>query len=96
MRYFFAAKSGVKTNDCTLYTNGICCIECAKAVIQAGIKTVIYHKQFQDKWIEFYRKQWDGHTEISTTMFNESKIELIEYDKKLGITTLIDSRVVVV
>jgi len=86
---FFAAKDGVKTDGCSMYTNGISCLECAKAIIQSGIKIVIYHKQYQDKWDKYRREQWDGHSEITKTMFDESKIKLLCYDKVLNVKSLI-------
>ena len=93
---FFAARDGVKINGSILYTTGLCCIECSKAVIQSGIKCVIYHKQFNDKSKEFHRSEWDGHKEISTTMFKEADVKIIEYDKLLNISTLIDGNFVTV
>lgn len=85
----FAARDGAKTDGCTIYTNGISCVDCARAIIQAGIKKVIYHKQFQDKWDEYIREQWNGHKEITQIMFDESKVELICYDGILNVKSLI-------
>jgi len=36
-----AARAGVSTNGCTLYTHGLPCFDCARAVIQSGIKQVV-------------------------------------------------------
>lgn len=90
----FAAKAGVKTDGCILYTNGQCCIECTKLVIQSGIKKVVYHKQFDDKWDELYRIQWDGHKKISTILFNEANIELVAFDKILDVNAYIDGKII--
>ena len=37
----FAARRGIRTEGCTLYTTHACCAGCAKSIIQAGIKCVI-------------------------------------------------------
>ena len=90
----FAAKDGVKTDGCVLYTNGQCCIECTKLVIQSGIKRVVYHKQFEDKWNELYRDQWKGHKEISTILFKESGVILQPLDKILNVNAYIDGKII--
>ena len=44
----FAAKHGNATNGCTMYLTLSPCIECAKAIIQAGIVRVIYTEVYRD------------------------------------------------
>jgi len=43
----FAAKNGIETNGCTMYVTLSPCIECAKLMIQAGIKEVIYSDDYR-------------------------------------------------
>jgi len=43
----FAAKNGIPTNGCGLYVTMSPCSECAKAIIQSGIKEVIYDKEYR-------------------------------------------------
>ena len=93
---FFAARDGAKTDGCSMYTNGLCCVECAKAVIQSGIKNLIYHRQFQDKWNEFRREKWDGHNEITTQMFLESNVKVIQFDRYLDVKSMIDGKIITV
>lgn len=53
----FAAKNGIKTEDCSLYVTMSPCIECSKLIIQSGIKEVIYDIEYRDKsGIEFLNK----------------------------------------
>ena len=94
----FAAKDGVKTDGCILYTNGLPCKDCAKDIIQSGIKTVIYHKQFDDKWndYDFKREHWAGHDHITTTMFNESGVSTKIFDKVLNVKSMIDGKIIIV
>ena len=44
----FAAKNGISTNGCTLYVTLSPCKDCAKNIIQAGIKKVIYKDEYKD------------------------------------------------
>ena len=43
----FAAKYGIPTKDCIMYVTHSCCTECAKNMIQAGIKTVYYIHEYR-------------------------------------------------
>jgi len=45
---FFAAKEGIPLEGCTLYCNFSPCSKCAQAIIQAGIKNVIYQEAYRD------------------------------------------------
>jgi len=40
----YAAKNGISTNGADLYINGTCCRLCARAIIAAGIKKVVYEQ----------------------------------------------------
>lgn len=54
---FFCAKNGIKTDGTILYVSLSPCVKCALAIIQAGIKTVYYRKQYRDiSGIEFLKK----------------------------------------
>lgn len=44
----FAAKNGVSTNGCTLYVTHSPCFECAKMIVQCGIKSVFYETEYRD------------------------------------------------
>lgn len=43
----FAAKSGIATDGATLYTTHAPCYTCAKLLVNAGIKKVIYGKDYR-------------------------------------------------
>lgn len=44
----FAAKHGVPTNGCEMFLTLSPCIECAKMIIQSGIKMVYYKEVYRD------------------------------------------------
>jgi dCMP deaminase len=60
---------------CRMYTNGIPCADCAKAIIQSGIKEVIVHKQ----WSETNNK-WEESCKRTVEMFDEVGVRLRFYD----------------
>lgn len=43
-----AAKTGVSTNESTLYLTMSPCIDCSKLIIQSGIKRVVYLEEYRD------------------------------------------------
>ena len=44
----FAARNGLATDGCELVTTMSPCFECAKLILQAGIKKVYYKEQYRD------------------------------------------------
>ena len=69
-----AARIGVSTLGCTMYmTCDISCADCARGIINAGIKKVVFCKS--DKpWNQI----WKDSAERSVKMFEEAGIE-VEY-----------------
>lgn len=50
----FCAKNGIPTEDTTMYTTLSPCSTCAKLIVQAGIKRVVYLEEYKDlSGIEF-------------------------------------------
>ncbi len=74
-----AADRGCSTHGCDLYVNFMPCIDCARGIIQSGIKRIIIHKLYDDMVINALKEksdysQWQGHNDISLTMFKESGV----------------------
>ena len=76
------AKFGIDTKDTIMYTQGVPCSECAKSVIQGGIKEVIVHKQWRDV-VREGNKKWEESAKISKTMFDEAGVAVREIDVTL-------------
>jgi dCMP deaminase len=70
-----AARVGTAVEGCAIYTKGFPCIECAKAIINAGITKVIYNQKHFDNWTSM-QKGGTYHDDIQKTylMFSESGI----------------------
>ena len=61
-----AEKTGVSTNDCMMYCTHKPCEECAKMIIQSGIKVVYYCKEYESKFAK--------------ELFEESNVELVKLE----------------
>jgi len=69
-----ASLTGTSLRDGTIYVYGLpTCSECAKAVIQSGIKTVVVVASDIDK-SETWTKSWA----LSSSMFKEVGINIVE------------------
>lgn len=63
-----AAKKGIRTDGLTLFTTHMCCAACARAMIQAGIRKVVYGPGKTSMPAEEF--------EAANTMFLEASVEL--------------------
>jgi len=90
---YSAAKYGISTENAVLYTNAMPCADCARGVIQAGIKEVYVHKQFTDLTESIVRDQWKGHHIATASMLNEAGVGFFEVDANLGCKAYFDGKV---
>ncbi len=79
-----AARIGVSTKDCILYVEGIPCMDCARAIVQAGIKKVVVHKQYvEDQAKKEGQGIWNDHSKRTIVLFEEAFVELEYYDGEI-------------
>lgn len=90
---YSAAKYGISTENAVLYTNAMPCADCARGVIQVGIKQVYVHKQFTDLTESIVRDQWKGHHIATASMLNEAGVGFFEVDAILGCKAYFDGKV---
>ena len=66
---FNASYNGVSLDGATLYVHGLpCCSDCAKGIVQVGIKQIFMNKQdVPDTW----QTSWD----LSQSMFDAAGIK---------------------
>jgi len=67
-----ATLSGVSLNGCIMYTNGIPCMDCARAIVQSGIKEVVVDKFWDDQ----NPPEWREHAIRTLELFKEAGIKL--------------------
>jgi len=99
---FAAARHGIATEGTTMYTNGVPCTDCARAVIQAGVEAIVVHKPYEDlsvmaqKAKSGHGEKWAGHNTISMEMFNEAGVMVSVFDKPVGAFAYFDGNQYVV
>ncbi len=70
---------GTSLKDCKMYTNGIPCADCARGIIQSGIREIIVDKTWNDQ----NPKKWFEHAERSLKMFEETGVEIRYWEGRL-------------
>jgi dCMP deaminase len=76
---FLAAKAGLKTQGLTMVCPWAACLECAQAIIQCGIKTLVTHQAALDR-----SDHWQAEIDLAFVMLREASVELIVYKGKVG------------
>lgn len=64
-------------SGCIVYVNFLPCADCARAIIQAGIKEVVVHKKFSEA---YQTNQFDESHKATLEMLNEVDINVIWWD----------------
>lgn len=76
-----AAYNGVQTNGLIMYCPWFACADCARGIIQAGIREVVgLQKQASDT-----NNRWDASIEAGMTMLKEKGIVIRYIDHNFGI-----------
>ena len=70
-----AARTGASLQGATLYVPAMPCMDCARGIVQVGIKKVIINEEDQLKWQK--RPQWKDHSERTIVLFDEADVELM-------------------
>jgi dCMP deaminase len=91
---YSCARAGIATKDSVMYTQGVPCADCARACIQAGITTIVVHKQWEDFEQMYYRDKWEESGKRSNAMFNECGILVRRFDGALNVLTMMDGKVI--
>lgn len=76
-----AARMGISTDGCVMYTPGLPCADCCRAIIQSGITKVVIDWRWDmeaRKDVES-NKKWLESCSYSKQMFQESGVEVVEY-----------------
>lgn len=87
-----AARNGIRTFGSTMFTQEVPCVDCARAVIQAGIKEIVLHKQWADIWRTVMNDKWKDGYMVNFQMLEESGIFIKYLDKTLGVNCLISGK----
>lgn len=75
-----AARMGTSTRDCVLFSTLFPCMDCARAIVQAGIKKVVY----MDPEVSINAQEWlDIARQRVPVLFSEAGVSYVEYDGPL-------------
>ena len=72
-----AARIGAALKGCVMYCMWFPCHECARGIIQAGIKELVYHKEFQEAFVE--NPEWDESHRVAEEILVEAKVQIREW-----------------
>lgn len=70
-----ACRTGTPLDDCSLYVTLFPCADCARGIVQVGIKHVIYHKDSTDLMAQA-SGNWDESHAASFQMFEEAGVRV--------------------
>lgn len=87
-----AARNGIKTFGAVMFTNYTPCVDCGRAVIQAGLSEIVLHKQWSDIFNETKQDKWKGQDNTTLIMFEEAGLKVRWFDKFLDIECLISEK----
>ena len=76
-----ATLNGTSLRGCTIYINGVPCMDCARGIVQSGILEVVVDKE----WEKNNPPEWAKHAEKSILMFEEVGVKLRYWEGKLMI-----------
>ncbi len=76
-----AAKNGFKTKDLTMVCPWAPCTDCARAIIQSGIKRLVTHIQAHNRTTG----PWSEDIKIALVMLKEAGVEVVWFDGKVGV-----------
>jgi dCMP deaminase len=75
---YLAARRGVPIDGASMYIQWFPCADCARAIIQSGIKSVYIDKNYYDpKSPTAADKRWKDSFDASLAMLNEANIKII-------------------
>ncbi len=84
---FQAARLGIKTKGLTMVCPWAACSDCAQAIIQAGIKRLVVHKQALNR-----SSRWQENIELAFAMLREARVKIIIFDGKIGVGKILRSK----
>lgn len=79
---FAAARSGLNTNGLTMVCPWAACADCARAIVQAGIKTLVRHSKANDPSTTHAR--WDDTIVAGDALMIEGGVNIVEIDPIAG------------
>jgi dCMP deaminase len=70
-----AARIGVSLNNCTMYLPWFPCMDCARAIAQCGISTLVAIRP------DFQHEKWGEDFRLAAELFAEAGVEVLWFEK---------------
>ena len=86
---YAAGRFGASLDGCTLYVTMPPCADCARGIIQSGIKHVYYLEPAADKVRKLPNGNWRDTVKDSFAMFHEAGVEVTVLNRDLANTNII-------
>ena len=88
---FEAARNGFKTYDLTMFCGWYACADCARAIVQAGIREVVGLSAMDNT-----NERWNASVEVGNTILDEGGVirRYIKLEKPFGIKLRRDGQLV--
>jgi len=77
-----AARVGVPLNGCKIYMGFYPCSDCARAIIQSGIKEIIFDASDYESKLKYWNERWKEQMEASIQMLTEAGIIITKYTRE--------------
>lgn len=71
----------VPLDNCIMYTMGMPCADCGRAIIQSGIKRVVLHEQWEEKFKVLRGSKWSESQLKTKEMFEQCDVGYIYYNE---------------
>jgi len=68
-----AARAGASMEGCTIYVDIMPCMDCARAIVQAGIRAVVIS---QERMAQYSSDQYDEHFHNVEVLFDEAGVSI--------------------
>jgi dCMP deaminase len=76
-----------------MFTNGLPCADCGRAIIQVGISEVIIHEPFELIFHHLYN-DWNASCDATGEMFQESEVKIRKVSEFIGMDGWINGRII--
>lgn len=74
-----AARVGVPLNNCRIYMGFYPCADCARAIIQSGIKEIVFDATDYEAKEKYWNERWKEQIQASKQMLEEAGVKVRAY-----------------
>lgn len=72
-----ALRSGASVKDCYIFMRAFPCADCARGIIQSGIKYIVVAAETLEEQSKYWKDRWAESMECSLNMLEEAGVEIL-------------------